>query len=144
MQQSQNYFLEKSTRKIVTELVGWNSLADWKLALDRTGTLSERQEYLDGLSDAELEIVTPEQAQKIASVPEQISSAQVRLVLNRHGLRQAVETAIDQSGDQDLKDEWAHRTEFRRDWSSLNFVAKTILGWTDNQLDDLFIEGQDL
>jgi hypothetical protein len=75
-------------------------------------------------------------------VPQTITARQARLVLNRHNLRQTVETAI-ANADQDTKDEWEFATEIRRDWASLVQIA-TAIGLTNEQLDDMFIEGATL
>lgn len=76
-------------------------------------------------------------------VPESLTPAQIRLQLNKSGLRQEVETMVAKSDDYDLKDWWEYSTEYRRDNKILIAFAAQ-LGLNDEQIDKLFIEAHTL
>jgi hypothetical protein len=70
-------------------------------------------------------------------VPRSVSPSQFRRALNAANLRSAVEAAIS-AADQGTKDLWEYATSVDRDNVQLNAMA-TVLGITQNQLDDIFI-----
>ena len=74
---------------------------------------------------------------EVISVPEQVEMAQARLALLQAGLLSAVEAAIPNMG-QAAQIEWEYRSYVRRDNVLVNEV-KTLLGWTDQQMDELFV-----
>ncbi len=63
---------------------------------------------------------------------------QARLALLQAGLLATVDNTIASSTDSALKIEWEYATEVRRDWKSLEDLINA-LGFTDEQVDDLFI-----
>ena len=72
-----------------------------------------------------------------------ITMRQARLVLLNAGLLELVDNAIATGSDEVLKVEWEYATEVRRDWSNLISMALT-LGITEEQLDNMFLEGSKL
>lgn len=76
-----------------------------------------------------------------APIPE-VSAVQIRLELNKQGLRQAVEDAV-ATGSQDLKDKWQYGSVFIHDDADIVAMAAT-LGITQEQLDQLFIDAATL
>ena len=62
---------------------------------------------------------------------------QFRMALNALGLRNAVETAIANSGDQNIKDGWEFTSEFHR-YAPLVIQFGLALGKTDEEMDALF------
>ena len=78
-----------------------------------------------------------------AAVPTKITPVQARLMMNHQGLREQVETLINQADNQDIKDYWEYSLAIERNHPILNDMA-TQLGLTDEQLDNLFIEGAKL
>ena len=83
------------------------------------------------------------QAKFKATVPTVISMRQARLALLGAGLLSVVENSIISGTDEAMKIEWEYATEVRRDWESLIAMA-TVLGLTELDLDNLFIEGAKL
>ena len=75
---------------------------------------------------------------KPAPVPTEVSPKQIRLALNSVGLRQMVEDAVAAS-DQATKDSWNWATYFLRTDSMLTSFCAAI-GWTEEQIDQLFID----
>jgi hypothetical protein len=71
-----------------------------------------------------------------------VTAVQIRLQLNKQGLRTQVETAI-ASGSQDLKDKWQYGNMFSSADSDIQAMA-TSLGLTQEQLDTLFTEAATL
>lgn len=71
--------------------------------------------------------------------PQSLTPRQARLVLNKYGLRDDVELAVESAG-RDARDTWEYSNEIRRDWPLLNQMAIS-LGITNSQLDDMFREG---
>lgn len=67
---------------------------------------------------------------------------QIRLILNATGLRSQVEAMVAQSS-QDVKDTWEFSTMIERSNPMLIAMAGQ-LGLTDQQIDDLFINGAKL
>ncbi len=65
-----------------------------------------------------------------------LSAFQVRKVLTQFNLRSQVETAVSQA-DQATKDAWQYTNDFQRDNPVLTAMA-TLLGLTDDQLDQMF------
>lgn len=74
------------------------------------------------------------------SVPQSLSPRQFRQALTHFGFRAQVEAAVAASGDQDLKDWYEHTSEFQRRHPEVLAMA-TALGFTDAQLDQLWIYG---
>jgi hypothetical protein len=66
-----------------------------------------------------------------------VTMRQARLALFQAGKLNEVETAIQNSNDEELKIEWNYATEVPRNWESLIRVANN-LGITDAEIDDLF------
>lgn len=79
-------------------------------------------------------------ATRAAMLP--LTAWQVRKVLNLHGLRDAVETAV-LASPIDIQDGWRYATEYLRNDSTLDALA-TQLGITPVQLDAFFVEGATL
>ena len=71
-----------------------------------------------------------------------ISGVQIRLILNRVGLRAQVEAAV-AAGSQDLKDKWEYGTTFSSTDSDIQAMA-TALGLNQTQLDVLFTDAASL
>lgn len=71
-----------------------------------------------------------------------VTAVQIRLQLNKQGLRTQVETAV-ASGSQDLKDKWQYGNVFSSTDSDIQTMA-TSLGLTQEQLDTLFTEAATL
>lgn len=72
-----------------------------------------------------------------------LSAVQIRLLLTHKGLRQQVEELISNSGSQEIKDYWEYSVTIERNHPLLIEIAH-ILGLSDSQLDDYFIEGAKL
>lgn len=70
-----------------------------------------------------------------------ISAVQARLMMNKLGLREAVEAAV--STNQNYKDYWEYSTIIVRTHPVLVELAK-VLGLTDEDLDTYFMEGSKL
>lgn len=70
-------------------------------------------------------------------VPEHVSNYQARLALDAAGLLSSVDALI-QSASNDLKIRFEFSEPWYRNSKHVKQVA-TALGWTDEQLDDLFI-----
>ena len=66
-----------------------------------------------------------------------VTMRQARLALFQAGKLNEVETAIQNSNDEELKIEWNYATEVPRNWESLIRVANN-LGITDAEIDALF------
>jgi len=77
-----------------------------------------------------------------ARVPWVVEMAQARLALLSAGLLDTVESNL-ASMSQSAQIEWEYRTTVRRD-NALVAAMKTQLGWTDEQLDNLFIAAAQL
>lgn len=75
-------------------------------------------------------------------VPKSLTPLQTRKVLNVHGLRAQVETAIAAAGA-DARDAWEWANAIQRD-DPLVMSLTVGLGLTAEQVDALFIEGADL
>lgn len=69
-------------------------------------------------------------------LPVDVSPWQIRKALNRLGLRDAVESAVD-SADLTTQDAWAYATEFVRSDPLVTALGHA-LGKTDEELDGLF------
>ena len=80
---------------------------------------------------------------KPETVPASITPVQARVVMNHHNLRDSVEALISQSENQDIKDYWEFSLAIERNNPILLSMAEQ-LGLTDEQLDNLFIEGAKL
>ena len=78
----------------------------------------------------------------LVSIVPNVTAVQIRLQLNKQGLRTQVETAI-ASGSQDLKDKWQYGNMFSSTDSDIQAMA-TSLGLTQEQLDTLFTEAATL
>ena len=80
-------------------------------------------------------------------IPQKLSRAQARGALILVGLIDQVQTAIDTIEDPLqralLQNDWDNRQDFQRDYPQLLTIA-TALGLTDEQIDQLFIEGAKL
>ena len=77
-----------------------------------------------------------------ARVPSVVEMAQARLALLNSGLLDTVESNLASMG-QAAQIEWEYRTTVRRD-NALVVAMKAQLGWTDEQLDNLFIAAAQL
>ncbi|MBG23760.1 MAG: hypothetical protein CMF22_10595 [Idiomarinaceae bacterium] len=74
----------------------------------------------------------------------QVSAFQARAALNSAGLRDQVETLMnDPNTDQTVKDAWEYATTFKRNSPTVLALAND-LGLTDEQLDDLFTQAKDI
>lgn len=134
-------FLDKKTNEIIGELSGWEGLSQFKSSLDRTGQLSERQQYIDGLLDSDVELITEEQAEAKLSVPHRLTPAQARLALDSIGKLDDVENLIlNPQTPKEAKILWNHATYFDRKNPVLISLA-TAIGLDSNQVDQLFTEG---
>lgn len=78
------------------------------------------------------------QAEFKATVPQTVTKRQARLALLESGLLTTIDEAIANSTDEALKIEWEYADIINREWDSLIALA-TILGMTEQQLDELFI-----
>lgn len=73
----------------------------------------------------------------IKTIPSTITAFQARIALTEQGLLEQVETAVNaKNGDTKIRWEWAG--ELNRNHQDVLDIAKA-LGWTVEQLDDLFI-----
>lgn len=68
-----------------------------------------------------------------------LTARQARLILLQAGLLDDVEAAVAAAG-RDVQLEWEYATEIKRTWPTLVNMAAA-LGMTDDQLDDLFVQG---
>jgi len=75
-------------------------------------------------------------------VPRSITARQARIILLQAGLLDSVNQAVAASNEA-TRIEWEFSTEVQRNWPTLKTMAQA-LGWTDQQLDDLFIAGSKL
>ena len=75
---------------------------------------------------------------KPAPVPTEVSPKQIRLALNAAGLREMVEDAV-AAADQPTQDSWNWATCFLRTDPMLTSFCAAI-GWTEEQIDQLFID----
>lgn len=86
-------------------------------------------------------------AAEVVPVPQQITSGQGREALYDAGLFHAVQTAIDAIEDEDTKwriqNAWDNRPTWERN-SPFVMMMAGILGLTDNQADQLFIDAAKL
>ena len=80
---------------------------------------------------------TPEAADEPPVEPITVTAAQLRKALTQAGLRTAVEDAVTNSVDQDLKDDWEYAPNIRSDNTSVVAMA-TGLGVSQDQLRQLF------
>lgn len=88
------------------------------------------------LTDAErAEIESAQYVQP--SVPENVTDLQIRLALNKLGLREAIESAV-AAGTQDLKDYWAYSKIFSRHNPLVLGMAASV-GVNSDGLDSLFL-----
>ena len=71
------------------------------------------------------------------AVPYAVSAWGIRKALNVKGLRAAVETAVEQSTDQNVKDGWNYATEFLRDQPLVLQMAEAV-SVTSEELDEIF------
>lgn len=76
-------------------------------------------------------------------VPESITMLQARKILRVYGLFEAVNNAIINSDNVELKDEWEYALEVRRDWANLAYIA-TLINIDNELIDKMFIEGSAL
>lgn len=79
---------------------------------------------------------------RIKPVIDAVDMAQARLALLNAGLLETVEANLVNMG-QAAQIEWEYRTTVRRD-NALVAAMKAQLGWTDEQLDNLFIAAAQL
>lgn len=102
------------------------------------------EEYVDGaeIGDSIIDGLLIKM-QKKQEVPQSISPRQIRQQLTAIGLRQAVEEYVASSSDYNLKDWWEYSTSFDRN-NEILISASSLLGLTDAQVDDLFIEASKL
>lgn len=91
--------------------------------------------------DAEVAAANAEAARK-ARVPTVLTIRQAKRILNSVGLLDDVDAAVAAAG-RDTQIDWEYATEVKRDWPTLVAMASA-LGMTDDQLDNLFIEGAKL
>lgn len=78
-------------------------------------------------------------------VPESVLPSQAKKALYNNGYLNTVINAIDLMEEPYrtlAKIEWESALEFRRDSHFINVIGKDILGLTDQQIDDLFIEAE--
>ena len=68
----------------------------------------------------------------------QVNAWQIRLALNALGLRDAVETAVVESGNKDLQDGWNHSPTFSSNFP-LTINMGAALGMSEAQMYDLFV-----
>ena len=81
-------------------------------------------------------------ANRQAQVPTTLTIRQAKLILLQNNLLDDVDAAVAQA-DRATQIEWEYATEVHRNWTTLTNMA-TSLGITDEQLDQLFIEGSKL
>ena len=101
----------------------------------------------DGSSESCLVSVLPQDtiidpADPIVTLIPDVTAVQIRLELNKQGLRTQVEDAV-ASGSQDLKDKWQFGNIFSSADSDIQAMA-TSLGITQEQLDALFTDAATL
>ena len=101
------------------------------------GDISEHEALIAEV-EANIVPVPPETVQ----VPQVITIRQAKLVLLDAGLLDDVDAAVAQA-DKATQIEWEYATEVRRDWPTL-LVMQAALGLTDDQVDQLFIQGSAL
>jgi hypothetical protein len=75
-------------------------------------------------------------------VPDTLTIRRAKLVLHKNNLLATVNAAV-ASADEVTKIEWEYATEIKRNWPTLVAVQQS-LGLTDEQVDNLFIEGSTL
>ena len=71
-------------------------------------------------------------------VPRTVSMRQAEQALHAAGLLEQVEAVI-AAADRSAQIDWKRATEINRDWPLL-LQLQPVLGWTDQQIDDLFID----
>ena len=86
------------------------------------------------IEEGKVFVTTP----KPAPVPTEVSPKQIRLALNAAGLREMVEDAV-AAADQPTQDSWNWATCFLRTDPMLTSFCAAI-GWTEEQIDQLFID----
>ena len=98
-------------------------------------------EHEDMLADWVASYVPP--PPEPVQVPQVITIRQAKLALLAAGLLDDVDVAVAQADRRATQIEWEYATEIRRDWPTL-LVMQTALGLTDEQVDQLFINGASL
>jgi hypothetical protein len=73
----------------------------------------------------------------VSTVPQSVSPLQARKALRQHGLLATVQGAV-AAADADTQDAWEYATSFDRTSPFVLGMAHA-LGWTDAQLNDLFV-----
>lgn len=86
---------------------------------------------------------TPEPADTVPEPIISVSPWQIRKALNQQGLRQQVEDAVANSGDNDLIDGWKYATSFVQDDPLVQAMAQA-LSLADDELKSLFELAQSL
>ena len=86
--------------------------------------------------------VTPEPQPVVPTIPQTLTIRQAKLVLLAAGLLDDVDAAVAQA-NRATQIEWEYATSVERTWPTLVVMA-TALGMTDEQLDNLFIQGSQL
>lgn len=77
------------------------------------------------------------------AIPTSISPRQLRMQLTNEGLRQTVETMINESTDYELKDWWEYSLIFARSHPILESFASS-LNLSDTQVDEMFVAASKL
>lgn len=106
---------------------------------DFDGLLIDKYFYINGVVTLDPDY-TPEEPviyDPVTHAPNRVSMRQARLALHQQNLLTTIDAAVAQM-DAAAQIEWAYAQEIKKDHPLVQSI-KTALGWTDQQLDDLFI-----
>lgn len=138
-------FLDVSMREgsDLSEL-GWYPLkeTDQPVYDESTHKLTSEPVFVNNEWVRQWNVVALSAEELAARVPSVVEMAQARLALLNSGLLDTVESNL-ASMSQSAQIEWEYRTTVRRD-NALVAAMKAQLGWTDEQLDNLFIAAAQL
>lgn len=112
---------------------------DWRTLIEVRPPLADGEQYGDSSDAIRFDRVIRSWAVEPAPplpVPAEVTPRQIRLALNRLGLRSQVEAAIAQA-DQDTRDAWEYSIGVERAHPMVNAMAQA-LARTEQEIDDLF------
>lgn len=125
--------ITQAVREIVPVLTG---LGTWQQQWDIVPKFVEYTDAEGVVHTVAEQLAAQAEAARVAAVPAVVSMRQARLALLSNNLLDAVNAAVGQM-PQAAQVEWEYATEVQRD-NALVLAMKTLLGWTDLQMDDLF------
>jgi hypothetical protein len=124
--------------------LGWYPLkeTDQPVYDESTHKLTSEPVFVNNEWVRQWNVVALSEEELAARVPSVVEMAQARLALLNEGSLDTVESNIASMGPA-AQIEWEYRTTVRRD-NALVAAMKAQLGWTDEQLDNLFIAAAQL